>query len=111
MDDYRTLPRDEKQIFWEKHINTWKQDGMSKKEYCQSHNLNPHTFSYWIGQLKVQKKAETGLVPVSFTPPKLADDTGPALELVLSDSLTLLIPSDFNRQHLIRVLQVLGIQQ
>lgn len=108
MQDYRNIPGDQKRAFWENHINAWKNDHISRKAYCKIHNLNIHTFGYWVGRLKdEQKKSETGLVPISFTPPKVLDSTSPAIELVLSDSLTLIIPVDFDREHLLRVLQVL----
>jgi hypothetical protein len=29
-------------------IKLWRSSGMTKKAFCESHNVNIHTFTYWI---------------------------------------------------------------
>lgn len=110
MQDYRNLPSEEKQAFWHNHISAWQKSASTRKEYCKTHNLKLSTFGYWQGRLKGQKNIEKELVPLSFPPPKVPGSSRPALELVLGDALYLKIPEGFDRQHLARVLDVLGIR-
>ncbi len=110
MEDYQNISREEKKAFWRNHITAWHESTISQKEYCKVHNIKISTFGYWINRLKKQKVSETGLVPVTFTPLNVAEKSGMALELVISDSLNLIIPADFSSQHLARVLTVLGVK-
>lgn len=99
MQEYRKLPEGEKQIFWQNHVTAWHKSTLSQKDYCKTNNLKLSTFGYWLNRLKKQKSSETGLVPISFTPLNIADSTGPALELVISDSLNLIVPADCLRKQ------------
>lgn len=47
------------------HLDTWQQSGLSKKHYCQLHDLNPATFYYW---LKHQKNDASVTMPSAFIP-------------------------------------------
>ena len=35
---------------WQQTIDDWKFSGLSKKEYCQNHNIKVHNLHYWIGK-------------------------------------------------------------
>ena len=37
---------------WFKHIDAWKQTGISQAEYCRKHNLRPNQFWYWKAKLQ-----------------------------------------------------------
>jgi len=38
---------EQKQIFWQKHIDDWRKCLRSQKEYCQQNNLSFASFGYW----------------------------------------------------------------
>ena len=109
MQDYRKLPESEKKTFWEHHVTSWQKSTMSQKEYCHTNNLKLSTFGYWINRLKKENIKDTGLVPVSFITPKISPCISPPLELIINESITLLIPVEFDPEHLGRVLHVLGV--
>ncbi|WP_250465090.1 IS66 family insertion sequence element accessory protein TnpA [Microbulbifer litoralis] len=55
-----------KSDFWQQHIQTWKESGLSQAAYCQQHDLKLSTFTYWRHK---QNKGRRKLVPVSITAP------------------------------------------
>jgi len=50
---------------WTKRIQDFHESGLSRKEWCQEHQIPPSTFSYWIRkQTKGQLKSEQPEEPV-----------------------------------------------
>jgi hypothetical protein len=49
----------------QQHLDAWQQSGLSKKHYCQQHDVNPATFYYW---LKHHCNDATATVPATFIP-------------------------------------------
>ena len=50
---------------WTKRIQDFHESGLSRKEWCQKHQIPPSTFSYWIRkQTKGQPKPEQSEEPV-----------------------------------------------
>ena len=49
----------------QQHLHAWQQSGLSKKHYCQQHDLNPATFYYW---LKHHRDDDAVTVPAAFIP-------------------------------------------
>lgn len=45
------------------HVTSWKTSGMSRKQYCVEHGLNPHTMTYWCAKARHGKLAG-GFVPL-----------------------------------------------
>jgi len=58
----RTEELTEIRTFWKKKIQGWQESGLSQVEYCRTHNLIPHRFTYWKQKLV---KKNTG-VPISL---------------------------------------------
>lgn len=63
------LPMDENELtkteLWTKRIQDFHESGLSRKEWCQKHQIPQSTFSYWIRkQTKGQPKPEQPEEPV-----------------------------------------------
>ncbi len=52
-------------IDWKTHIESWKESGLSKAEYCRQHNLNRYTFYQRLN--KSIPRPEPGLVALPFS--------------------------------------------
>ena len=56
------------QVFWENHINAWKETSLSQAAYCHEHKLQIHRFGYWKRKLintNVPAVSEPSFVQVS----------------------------------------------
>ena len=74
----------EKRAYWEKHLNDWKNSGLTQKDYCSRENLTYGSFKNWRSQLI----ANTRLQAPSFieaTP--VEPEKSPSNALVLQISL------------------------
>jgi len=47
----RTEKLTEIRTFWKKQIQGWQESGLTQVEYCRTHNLIPHRFTYWKQKL------------------------------------------------------------
>ena len=36
--------------FWSQHVNSWRDSGLSKRHYCQQHDLVYHQMIYWCSK-------------------------------------------------------------
>tara|TARA_R100001591_G_scaffold106111_1_gene114416 strand:- start:1006 stop:1329 length:324 start_codon:yes stop_codon:yes gene_type:complete len=41
----------EKRAYWEQHLNTWKNSGLTQKDYCKREGLTYGSFKSWRSQL------------------------------------------------------------
>jgi hypothetical protein len=37
--------------FWQRHLQRWRQSGLSQVQYCRRHQLSPAAFGWWKGRL------------------------------------------------------------
>ena len=42
----------ESEAYWKKHIEQLAVSNITRKEYCQQHDVNYDRFGYWLGRLK-----------------------------------------------------------
>ncbi len=109
--------------FWQAHVETWRESGLTQRAYCREHALPEEQLSHWKHRLhKAQRRARTPsrLVPIRVlqesTPRTASMDEhtsqarhcGEDLTLVLGNGLRLEIGNGFNPVTLRRVLEVLG---
>lgn len=38
--------------FWSSHVENYEKTPLTRREYCQRHNLSYHSFTYWRRELK-----------------------------------------------------------
>ena len=55
----------DKAEYWREQISLQEKSGITRKSYCESHDLNIHTLTYWKQKLTGSKtKAKNKFVPV-----------------------------------------------
>lgn len=54
----RWARNDEKETFWRKHIEEWKESGQSKRGYCREHGLSESSFSAWKREIDLRDREQ-----------------------------------------------------
>ncbi len=95
---------------WQQQIQGYKQSGMSRKAYCQKHQIPIHRFDYW--QRKVKKEAVQSLakkkgnwIPLQVCEEKISGEQRIHLRI---GRVAIEIESGFDRRLLAEVLGVVG---
>jgi hypothetical protein len=60
-----------------KHYDNFLDSGLTRKNYCEKHNINVHTFKYW--QCKLDSKAKSSFLTVEI--PKKTEPISSILQL------------------------------
>ena len=55
----------EKRRFWKKHIDVWRDEEFSQRDYCLVHGLKYHRFVYWKEKFSAPKASSVSPVEVS----------------------------------------------
>ena len=57
---------------WQRHVEVWRESGLSQADYCQRQGLNRKTFSVWTrrvqGDLSLDKDTSLELLPIQLEP-------------------------------------------
>jgi len=57
---------------WQRHVEAWRESGLSQADYCRQQGLNHKTFSVWTrrvqGDLSLNKDASLELISVQVAP-------------------------------------------
>ena len=66
---------------WWRHVNAWRESGLSQADYCRQQGLNRKTFSVWTRRIQVDlsldKDAPLELLPVQLeSSPPVASTPG-----------------------------------
>jgi hypothetical protein len=64
-------PKD-KRKFWEDHIQTWRQSGLTQAGYCRQNNLKNHQWWYWRKRISHPSNTDVTFVPLRFSPSKIS---------------------------------------
>ncbi|MFH2058865.1 MAG: IS66 family insertion sequence element accessory protein TnpB [Pseudomonadota bacterium] len=95
----------ERQAFWNTHLEQWSASGMTQREYCRQNNLIAHRFTYWKIKLKGThlpvKFVQISPEPIRIGPFDLKLNIGPGLQIE--------IPEGFSQVTLERVLVTLRV--
>jgi hypothetical protein len=67
--------------FWWKHLQQWRQSGLSQAQYCRQHQLSLGTFGWWKGRLSA---TDGPVQPIARRP--AAGQRNPFVELTLGAS-------------------------
>lgn len=97
--------------YWKVHVETLKQSGQSRAEYCRQHKLSYHTFTYWQRKLSIRPTIqETTLVPVpfkTFINPRSVQSDRAGLKIILSEKIAVEVGDNFSSATLVRLLAIL----
>jgi hypothetical protein len=69
---------------WQRHVEAWRESGLSQAGYCRQQGLNPKTLSTWARRaLPIDKSAPLEIIAVQVTPsvPSVIADTNLILRL------------------------------
>jgi hypothetical protein len=44
--------------FWRRHLERWRQSGLSQAQYCRRHHLSAPAFGWWKGRLSVARRSD-----------------------------------------------------
>ena len=93
------MERNDKPVFWRKHIEAQWKSGKSQRLYCMEHGLNIHTFHFWKKKLsspqsgskdKPEANKQKSLEErADFIPIHLNRSKPPLIELTLTEDMEL----------------------
>lgn len=73
---------------WRRHVEVWRESGLSQAEYCRQQGLNHKTFSVWTRRVQVDlsldKNAPLDLLPVQLEPSPSVASTQASIMLRLA---------------------------
>jgi hypothetical protein len=64
----RQIAQEEKVLFWQKHIQGWREGGIRQSDYCREHGLKETAFTYWKGKLAQDRLVVFDTSPISLVP-------------------------------------------
>ena len=88
---------------WHEIILDYRQSGMSQSKYAKTNGLNLHTFQTWIRAFSIYLEfSESNFLELQWSqsPPS-------PLTVVLPNQIQIVIPSEFDSQHLRQVTEAL----
>lgn len=77
---------EQKQVFWQKHIDGWQHSQLSRKAYCKQHSLSFSSFGYWRTRLRRKPVSEKKLIQVAVQRPAAS------VTIVLSAGIRMEVP-------------------
>jgi hypothetical protein len=73
---------------WRRHVEVWRESGLSQADYCRQQGLNHKTFSVWTRRVQVDlsldKNAPLDLLPVQLEPSPSVASTQASMMLRLA---------------------------
>ena len=56
---------------WKQHVESYRNGGLTKTDYCKTHKIGYHQFGYWLKKFN----AKTALVPIRLKTPTETEPT------------------------------------
>lgn len=60
------MTTEEKSAYWRQHVESWKNSGLSQRDYCNQNALAFSSFGYWRNRLKTDG-AVGKLIPINVS--------------------------------------------
>ncbi len=104
---------------WAVHVQRWRESGLTQAAYCQQHDLNRHTLTYWSWRLRREAETTAGLPQATpaLVPIRVAETAvscsvpaaaPPGLALAWPSGLRLRLPVETDAEWLAALLRGLG---
>jgi hypothetical protein len=78
---------------WRRHVEAWRESGLSQADYCRQQNLNPKTFSLWTRRVQDDLSLSMGspleLIAVQVAPSAPVASTSASVMLRLANGVQL----------------------
>jgi hypothetical protein len=52
----RWVRDDRKESYWRRHMDAWRNSGLSKRAYCKAHNVSESSFNAWCRELSIRDR-------------------------------------------------------
>ena len=100
-------------VHWRRHVEAWRESGLSQADYCRQQGLNHKTFSVWTrrvqGDLSLNKDAPLDLISVQLEPsPPVATARASAIMLRLAHGVQLELSTAVSPRWLAELLRCLA---
>ena len=96
---------------WCRHVEAWRESGLSQAAYCHQQGLNRKTFSVWTRRVQVDlsmdKNVPLGLLPVQVEPSASVASTQASMMLRLAHGAQLELSTDVPPRWLAELLRCL----
>jgi hypothetical protein len=100
----------EKRKHWQRHIDTLKTSGQTRKKYCEANQLNLSTLDYWCRKLSPRREKKTKKKAACWVPLQIRED-GSTSEIDLRiGRITIAVKSGFDPALLKELLHAIGAQ-
>ena len=97
---------------WRRHVDAWRESGLSQADYCRQQGLNHKTFSVWTRRVQVDlsmdKNVPLGLLPVQVEPPASVASTQASMTLRLVHGAQLELSTAVSPRWLAELLRCLA---
>jgi hypothetical protein len=107
MKDYHELNKQEKTAYWQNHIASWKESGLSQTAYCRRNGINKNAFTW--RRRSFANQTVPGMIRVSEKVVAVLQKQQKSLELKINNKLSIAISPDFNAELLTKLLKTLGV--
>lgn len=103
------MERESRVRYWTRHIEAWKESGLSQRGYCKREGIAVSTLQWWCRRLRERDPAEAPrLVPVAVA--AIPDVPDEPIEVVLLSGRRLRLAAPRDETELARLVRLLEVQ-
>jgi len=95
---YKRFTSEDKQKYWQKHIDGWLKSGQSQLEYCRNNKIKKSTLGYW--RTRLSREDVFIEIPIEL-------ESHSAIEIILKNKIKIQVRKGFDPQLLIQTIKVL----
>lgn len=99
-----------KETYWSLHFRSWKESGLSQKNYCTVNNLKYNQFQYWYRKSKAEKSLENSVKKGQFLKIDqniFRNDFSGSLIRIFSNNMCVELSENVNSSSLKKILEVI----
>jgi len=97
---------------WQRHLQMWRESGLTQVAYCRLNNLGAKAFGYWLRKdRKKNNPAPLQIIPVTITPQPLinsVEKSSTGLYFNFFDLARIEISRNFDRETFSQIISVLS---
>lgn len=84
--------------YWRRHVNQWRDSGLSQAQYCRENKVALGSFAHWKIKLVGPEPEHSRKVSAPALVPVIVEEKAPpfTIEICIRGTITLRVPSDQN---------------